>query len=167
HGRRQRQQAAPRRRPFQRLDPEAQAATEFVDGLDVLDARDRTRCVMVLQAFANALQCVTDLDAMRLQQFRRTDTGQLQHLRRVIGATGENDFLAGAHLDGSTALAALEIAHANRALALEDEVGDMRMRAYIDIAALARRMQERLRGAHAQAVLDGALAVGYALLDRA
>ena len=28
-------------------------------------------------------------------------------------------------------------------------------------------MQERLRRAHAQAVLDGALAVGYALLDRA
>src|SRR6185503_12183463 len=37
----------------------------------------------------------------------------------------------------------------------------------VDIAALARRMQERLRRAHAQSVLDGALAVGHAFLDRA
>src|SRR5439155_24610976 len=167
HGRRQREQAAPRRRPFQRLDPEAHAAAEFIDGPDVLDARDRTRRVMILQAFADARQRVTDLDAVRLQQFRRTDAGQLQHLRRVVGAAGQNDFLAGAHLDRSAALATFEITHADRALALEDEAGDMRMRAHIDIAPLARRMQERLRGAHAQAILDGALAVGHALLNRA
>ena len=122
---------------------------------------------MILQALADARQRVTDLDAVRLQQFRRADAGQLQYLRRVVGAAGKNDFLAGAHLDGRAALAAFEVAHADRALALEDEVGDMRMRAHIDIAALARRMQERLRGAHAQALLDGALAVGHALLDRA
>src|SRR5437868_288840 len=167
HGRRQREQPAPCRRPFQRLDPQAHAAPQFIDGPDVLDARDRTRRVMVLQALADAGQRVTNLDAVRLQQFRRTDAGQLQHLGRVVGAAGKNDFLAGAHLNGRTALATLEVAHAYRALALEDDVGDMRMRPHIDIASFARRMQERLRGAHAQAPLDGALAVGHALLDRA
>src|SRR5438128_5803593 len=43
----------------------------------------------------------------------------------------------------------------------------MGMGPHVDIAALLRRMQERFRRAHAQAALDGALAVGYALLDRA
>ena len=167
HGRRQREQAAPRRGPFQRLDPQAHAAPEFIDGPDILDARDRTRRVVILQALADARQRVTNLDAVRLQQFRRADAGQLQHLRRIVGAAGKNDFLAGAHLDRRAALAALEITHADRALALEDEVGDMRMRAHIDIAPLARRMQERLCRTHAQAALDGALAVGHALLDRA
>ena len=79
----------------QRLRPRAQ----FVDGLDVLDARDRARRVVILQALADARQRVTHLDAERLQQFRRADAGQLQHLRRVVGAAGQNDFLAGAHLD--------------------------------------------------------------------
>ena len=45
---------APRRRPFQRLDPQAEATAEFVDGLNVLDARNRTRRVMILQALADA-----------------------------------------------------------------------------------------------------------------
>ncbi len=43
----------------------------------------------------------------------------------------------------------------------------MRVRPHIDVAPLHRWMQECLRRAHAQAVLDGALAVGHALLDRA
>ena len=68
---------------------------------------------------------------------------------------------------GDAALAALDVAHADRALAFKDDVGDMGMRAHMDVRPLPRRMQERLRRAHAQAVLDGALAVGHALLDRA
>ena len=75
------------------------AAPELVDGPDVLDARDRARRVVILQALADAWQRVAHLDAERLQQFRRADAGQLQQLRRVVGAAGEDDFLAGAHLD--------------------------------------------------------------------
>ena len=81
HGRRQREQPAPRGGPFQRLDPEAQAAPEFVDGLDVLDAGGRTRRVVVLQSLADAWQPVAHLDAERPQQLRRADAGQLQELR--------------------------------------------------------------------------------------
>jgi hypothetical protein len=43
----------------------------------------------------------------------------------------------------------------------------VRMGAHIDIAPLHRRMQERLRRAHAQPVLDRALAVGHTFLNRA
>ena len=43
----------------------------------------------------------------------------------------------------------------------------MRVGLHMDIRPLARRMQERGRRTDAPAVLDGALGVGYALLDRA
>src|SRR5947199_391527 len=51
----------------------AEAAPKFVDGLDVLDAGDRTRRVVVLQSLADAWQRVAHLDAERLQQLRRPD----------------------------------------------------------------------------------------------
>src|SRR5260370_27855364 len=54
HRRRQRQQAAPRRGPFDRLDPQMESPSELVDGLDVLDAGYRTRRVMVLQSLPDA-----------------------------------------------------------------------------------------------------------------
>jgi hypothetical protein len=43
----------------------------------------------------------------------------------------------------------------------------MRVRAHMDVRPFPRRVQERGRRADAQAVLDGALGVGDALLDRA
>src|SRR5262249_54070771 len=52
-------------------------------------------------------------------------------------------------------------------LALEDDAGHMRMGAHVDIAAAPRRIEERGRGADPQPVLDGALAIGDAFLDRA
>src|SRR3984957_17958118 len=166
HGRRQRQQAAPGRRPFDGFADQIEAAPALVDGLDVLDARDRARRVVILQALADAGQRMTHLDAVRSQQLRRTDAGQLQKLRRVIGAAGQNHLFRRAHLMQRAVLAAAPIAHADRALALEDDFGRVRMRAHIDIAALARRMQKGGGGADAKAVLDGALGVGYALLNR-
>jgi len=63
HGRRQRQQAAPRRRPLDGFLDETEAAPHFVDGPDALDARDRTRRVVILQPLADARQRVTHLDA--------------------------------------------------------------------------------------------------------
>src|SRR6185312_17210889 len=53
HGRRQREQAAARCRPFQSLDPEMPALAKLVDGPDVLHPRDRTWRVMILQALAD------------------------------------------------------------------------------------------------------------------
>src|SRR5258708_22441323 len=90
-----------------RLHPQAEAAPEFIDGLDVLDAGDRTRRVMVLQSLADARQRVAHLDAERAQQIRRSDARQLQELRGVVGAAGEDHFLVGAHFGRSAALAAL------------------------------------------------------------
>ena len=43
----------------------------------------------------------------------------------------------------------------------------MRMGPHLDIGAFPRRMQKRGRRADTQAILDGALGVGNALLDRA
>src|SRR5436305_2091657 len=144
-----------------------QAAPEFIDGLDVFYTRDRTRRVVVLQTFADTGQRVTHLDAERAQQVRRSYSGQLQKLRRVVGAAGENHFLVGAHFGRRAALPALDVAHADRALAVEDDLGRVRMRAYMHIRPFARGMQKRSRGADAPAVLNGTLGVGNAFLDRA
>ena len=93
------------------------------------------------------------------------DAGQLQELRRVIGAAGQDHLLARTHVDGFAAAPAFGVAHADRALALEQKLGRMRVRAHGDVAALHRRVQERGRRAHAPPVVDGALRVGHAFLD--
>ena len=121
---------------------------------------------MVLQAFADAGQRVPNRNAERLQQRRRADARQLQELRRVIGAAGQDHLLARAHVDGFAAAPAFGVAHADGALALEQELGRMRVRAHVDVAALIA-VQERGRRAHAPPVVDGALRVGDALLDGA
>src|SRR6266849_8706599 len=107
------------------------------------------------------------LDAERGQQVRRPYARQLQELRRVVGAAGEDHFLGRAYFGWNTALAAFDVADADRALALEQNLGRMRMRPHMDIRPLHRRMQKGGRSTDAQAVLNGALGVGYALLDRA
>ena len=122
---------------------------------------------MVLQALADACQRVAHLDAERAKQFRGADTRQLQQLRRIVGAAGEDHFLRRAHFDRRAALAAPDVAHADRALALEDDVGRMGVGADMDVRPLHRGAQERGRRADAQAVLDRALGVGHAFLDRA
>src|SRR3954464_3295171 len=144
-----------------------QAAPEFIDGLDIFYTRDRTRRVVVLQALADAGQRVTHLDAELAQKLGRSDPGQLQQLRRVVGAAGQYYFLVGADFGNGATLAAFDVAHADRALAVEDDLGRMRMGAHMDIRPFARGMQKRSRGADAAAVLNGTLRVGDAFLDRA
>src|SRR4029077_9490326 len=165
HGRRQREQAAPGRRPFERLDPEMPALPQLVDGLDVLDPRHRARRVVILQPLADARQRMAHFDAVRAQQLRRTDPRKLQQLRRIVAAAREDHFLAGANLHRRAAPAALDVAHADRALAFKDDLRGVRMRTNMDIAALARGMQESLCCAAAKAVLDRALGVRDAFLD--
>src|SRR5262249_15057317 len=82
----------------------------------------------------------------------------------VIGAAGEDHLLARADLDRHAVAAALDVAHADGALALEDDAGHMRMGAHIDIAPALCRIQEGGRRADAQPVPDRALAIGYAFL---
>ncbi len=101
------------------------------------------------------------------QEIRRPYARQLQELRGVVGAAGEDHLLGRAHFDRRAALPALDVTHADRTLAFEDDAGRMRMGPHMDVRPLARRMQERGRRTDAQAVLDGALGVGHALLDRA
>src|SRR5258705_3585051 len=107
------------------------------------------------------------LDAERPQQFRRSDTRQLQELRRVVGAAGKDQLLVGAHFGRTAAASALDIAHADRTLALEQDFGRMRMRPHLDIRPFHRGPQKGGRRADPQAVLDRALSVGHALLNRA
>ncbi len=122
---------------------------------------------MVLQALADAQQRVAHLDAKRSQQFRRSDARQLQELRRIIRAAGKNHFLVGAHFGGTAAPAALDIAHADRALAVEDNFGRMRKRPHMNIRPSHRGTQKRGRRADPQTVFNRALGVGHALLYRA
>src|SRR5260370_24124659 len=107
------------------------------------------------------------LDAERAQQIRGPYARQLQELRRVVGAAGEDHFLAGAHLGRGAALAAPGVAHADRTLALEHDFGRMRMRPHMDIRTFHRWTQKGGRRADAQAIVNRALGVGYALLDGA
>src|SRR5207247_369945 len=110
---------------------------------------------------------VAHLDAERPQQFRRTDARQLQELRRVVGAAGKDHFLVGAQLGHSTAPSTLDIAHADRTLALEQDFGRMRMCPHMNVRPFNRGPQKGGRRADAQAILNRTLGVGHALLYRA
>ena len=122
---------------------------------------------MVLQSLADAGESVPHLDAERAQQIRGAYARQLQQLRRVVGAARQDHFLVGAHLHRRAALAALDVTDADGALAVEDDAGRMRSGADVDIRPLHRRIEKGGRRTDAQAVLDRALRVGDAFLDRA
>ena len=49
---------------------------------------------MVLQIVTDTRRIQHDLDAVLAQQFRRTDAGKLQQLRRVERTSRNQDFLA-------------------------------------------------------------------------
>ena len=57
-------------------------------------ARDQADLQVVLQIIADAGRVEHDLDAVLLQQVGRSHAGELQQLRRVIRAAGDQDFLA-------------------------------------------------------------------------
>src|SRR5205814_6617750 len=103
----------------------------------------------------------------RLQQRRRTDARHLQELRRVHRAAAQDHLLGGAYFDRRAVSATLAVAHADGALARQNDLGDVRVGAYREIAALHRRMQVAARRALAPSVLDDALHVAHARLQRA
>src|SRR3979409_314207 len=108
---------------------------------------------------------MTYIDAERAQLIRRADAGQLQQLRRVVGPPGEDHFLAGADLSRDAASPAFDIAHADCALAVEDNLSRMRVGVHMDIGPLHRWAQECCRRADAPAIPDRALRVRYAFLN--
>ena len=97
----------------------------------------------------------------------RSDAGELQQLRRVVGAGRQDDLAPRPHLARGAAASALEVAHADRALALQHEVGGVGVREHAQVRPPHGRMQEGARGADPPAVQDGALGVGDAFLDLA
>ena len=139
----------------------------LVDGLGPLDARDEARRVVVAQVLADTGQVVLHRDAERFQERRRPDARDLQELRRVHRAAAQDQLAARPHLDRGAVAAALAVAHANGALALEHDLGDVGVRAHGEIFALHRRMQVAAGGALAHAVLDDALHVAHARLHGA
>ena len=57
-------------------------------------ARHHPHLHVVLQIVADAGRIEHDIDAVVLEQVRRSDAGELQQLRRVVGAAGDQDLLA-------------------------------------------------------------------------
>ena len=57
---------------------------------------------MIAIVFADTLQLVHHLDTVGAQQLRLTDTGQLQHLRRLHGAGADNNLAVGTLFLGDT-----------------------------------------------------------------
>ena len=57
-------------------------------------ARDQADLHVILQIVADAGRVEHDLDAVLLQQVGRSHARELQQLRRVIRAAGDQDFLA-------------------------------------------------------------------------
>ena len=153
--------------PLGDLARQLEPAHALVDGVDVLDARDEARRVVVAQVLADAGERVPHRDAERLQQLRRADAGELQQLRRIVGAAGQDHLAPRAHLARPCRRARpCSIAHADRALALQHEVVAC---ARVRTCRFGRRMagcRNARGGADAAAVLDGALGVGDAFLDR-
>ena len=139
----------------------------LVDGLGVLHAGDEARCVMVAQVLAHACQRVLHRNAQRPQQRRRPDARDLQQLRRVHRAAAQDHFLGGPHFHRYAVAAALAIADADRALALEHDLARVGVGAHGEGRPFHRRMQEGAGRAHAPALLDHALNVAHARLHRA
>src|SRR4029077_9946308 len=102
------------------------------DRAGILDADRDTRRVVVAQVLADAGQRVAHLDAERLQQGGRTDAGRLQQLRRVERAARQDHVAPRAHFAEWSVASAVAVAHADRALALEDQAGRVRVGAHVE-----------------------------------
>ncbi len=162
-----RQHALAQEHPLGDLSGEPHPAHHLVDGLDVLHACTEARRVVVAQVLAHARQRMLHRDAERGQQLRRADAGQLHQLRRVVGPGTQDHLAPRARLFEFAVAPAIAIADADCALALQHDLGGVRMRHDIEIRPPHRRFEERTRRTHAPAPLDRALGVGHAFLDDA
>ena len=110
---------------------------------------------MVLQVFAYALDRRHHRYAQRLQQRGVGDTGELQQLRRVDGATTQDNFAARTHL---LQLAPVPHLHAGRTRRtgrpVEQDPGGKRSGAQCQVAPLQRRPQVSHGGTPAPALVN-------------
>ncbi len=160
--RRQAEEAAAGGHVFQGLPDRAQPARHVIVGQALVrHAPGDARIDVVAEVLAHRRQGVANLDAMRFQDLRFADAGELQELRRGHGA-GAQDHLAARtrlHLappslvDDACAALALEQQPARRRLGDDGEVG-----------APHSRPQVAMRHAHAPAATDAGLRLDDAFL---
>ena len=155
------EQAAPREKVLERFEREARAVRALVQGLRPAHPHRDAQRVVVGEAFADRGQGVLDLDAERLQVRRVAHARELQQLRRVDRAGGEDHLARGAH---HAPRAAPVVGHARGALALEDDARHVRALAQCEVRALERGAQVGVGRAPAPAVADQGLVVARAFL---
>ena len=100
-------------------------------------------------------------DAEALQPLRLADAGQLQDVRRLHRAGGQDHL---APTTGFVRLAVLRVGHADRALALEDHPRCQRFRLHAQIAPRPRGIEEGARRRPAPPILLRHLVVAEAFL---
>ena len=127
-------------------------------------ARDQPDLHVVLQIVADAGRVEHDLDAVLLQQVRRSDAGELQQLRRVIRAAGDQDFLARPRRAHAAFLLVFDRLGAPP---LEQDALRQRRGLDVQIAAALRRAQIGERRAGAAAAPCRGLEKSRAFLGRA
>ena len=113
-----------------------------VDGADALDPCDHANGIVILEVFTDAGQIVDHRRADIRQQRRRTDAGDLQQPRRV-DRTGRDDHLApGLDALPAAVAAAVQVADAGGAPAVEGDRRRPGVGPEIDPAGPHRRVQE-------------------------
>ena len=118
---------------------------------------------VIAQVLAHARQLVNDIDARALQHFALSDSGELEQLRRLDRARGEEHFAPRAH---GPLLGALAVDHADRFAPLENDA--LRERTALDreIRALHRGKQIVIRGVAAAPAPNVVLEITDALEHR-
>src|SRR5262249_52822570 len=156
--RRRRQAEQPRavERVAQRLADAAEAAHLVVVG-HAERRRHRPfhpRRVVVTQVLAHAFELVSYFDADRLQPPRVTDAGELQQLRRVNRAGADDHFAGGARF---ALLAMHVVAHADAALAVEQQAFGQSVGDDGQVRPGAGGIEVAYRGAHTATPANGRL----------
>ncbi len=131
------------------------------DGLGALV--DEAHLEMILQISAYALTIRNDRDAVLAQQLRGADAGELQELRALDRASGE-DHLACGLCDQCPA--ALPVLDSRGPRALEEDALGVGAGFHPQVRPAARGLQVRHRAARAPAVSREELEVAHALLAR-
>ena len=154
--------------PEQVIEPDLQLAERraqrVVGGDRLRAAEDHPRLQMVLQVLADALERVVNGNAERLQQRGRTDARQLEQLRRLQRAGGEDHLPARGR---GSLLAALSVGDAGRATIREHDARRVRIGLDAQVRALPRGLQIRHRGRAAHAAARRELVIPGAFLARA
>ncbi len=119
-----------------------------------LGAIDVVEAEMVLQVSPDRRTVMHHLDAAGAQHVGGPDARQLQQLRRIDRAAGEDDFAARARL---VPVPALLVGDADGALALEQDAGRQRVGLDAQVRPALRRPQIGARRRHAQAAMRGDL----------